>query len=120
MAKKKITKELIVKSIEIYGMGHPDTKTVFHLNEIAVLPEDATEEQKKENTDKEVENQKILNNIRFKSLTTISGRTLTAWFKYKEGEAENSDKLRMVIIKSDNEQEIKDFILASISTYLNN
>jgi len=30
-------KELIVKSIEIYGMGHPDTKTVFHLNEISTL-----------------------------------------------------------------------------------
>jgi hypothetical protein len=112
-------KELIVKSIEIYGMGHPDTKTVFHLNEIAVLPEDATEEQKKENADKEIENQKILNDIRFKSLTTISGRTLTAWFKYTDEGVEKSDKLRLVIIKSDQESEIKDFVIDSINTLLN-
>lgn len=118
MAKKKITKELIVKSIEIYGMGHPDTKTVFHLNEIPVLAEDATEEQKKDKLDKELENLKITNDIRFKSLTTISGRTLTVWFKYKEAEEEKSDKLRVVIIKSDQEDAIKQFILSEINTYL--
>lgn len=112
-------KTLIEKSIEIYGMGHPDTKTVFHLNEIPVLAEDATEEQKKEVRDKEMENQKILKDIRFTSLTTISGRTLTAWFNYKEEEQEKSSKLPMVIIKSNNEQDIKNFILTSINQYLN-
>jgi hypothetical protein len=89
-------KILIEKSIEIYGMGHPQTKTVF-------------------NIEKEIERK----DLRFKSLTTISGRKLTVWFKYTENDIESNDKLPMTVIKSDNETEIKDFILTQIKNYLN-
>jgi hypothetical protein len=88
-------KILIEKSIEIYGMGHPQTKTVF-------------------NIEKEIEKK----DLRFKSLTTISGRKLTVWFKYTENNIESNDKFPMTVIKSDNETEIKDFILTQINNYL--
>ena len=88
-------KTLIENSIEIYGMGHPDTKTVFN-----------------------IEKEEDRNHMRFKSLTTISGRKLTVWFKYSENDVEIKDKLQMTIVKSDDENTIKDFILAQINTYL--
>ena len=82
-------KTLIEKSISIYGMGHPDVKTVFNLNTIPTLPTNATEE----------ENRKVLSDIRYKSLTTISGRKLTVWFKYMENEIETQDKVQVTIPK---------------------
>jgi hypothetical protein len=88
-------KTLIENSIEIYGMGHPDTKTVFN-----------------------IEKEEDRNHLRFKSLTTISGRKLTVWFKYLENDVETQDKLQMTIVKSSDENTIKDFILAQINTYL--
>jgi ribosomal protein S4E len=88
-------KTLIENSIKIYGMGHPDTKTVFN-----------------------IEKEEDRNHLRFKSLTTISGRKLTVWFKYAENDVETQDKLQMTIIKSVDENEIKDFILAQISSKL--
>lgn len=113
-------KELIENSIKIFGIGHPDTKTVFDLNTIPVLAEDATEEQKKDAASKEEENQRILKDMRLVSLVKISGRKLTVSFKYKEDEQEKSDKLPMSIVKSDDGNEIKDFILNSIASYLAN
>jgi hypothetical protein len=95
MAKKKSTKTLIEKSIEIWGMGHPKTKTVF-------------------NIEKETDRM----DIRFKPLTTISGRKLTVWFKYTENNVEILDKLSTKIITSDDEQVIKDFILTEINNKL--
>jgi hypothetical protein len=89
-------KTLIEKSIEIYGMGHPQTKTVFN-----------------------IEKEEDRNHMRFKSLTTISGRKLTVWFKYSENDVEIKDKLQMTIVKSDDENTIKDFILAEINNSLN-
>jgi hypothetical protein len=56
--------------------------------------------------------------MRFKSLTTISGRKLTVDFKFEENEVESSDKLQMVIPVSDDEIIIKDFILNKINEYL--
>jgi hypothetical protein len=88
-------KTLIENSIKIFGMGHPDTKTTFN-----------------------IEKEEDRNHLRFKSLTTISGRKLTVWFKYSENEVEIKDKLQMTIVKSDDENTIKDFILAQINTYL--
>ena len=88
-------KTLIQKSIEIYGMGHPDTKTVFN-----------------------IEKEEDRNHMRFKSLVTISGRKLSVHFKYSEGANEVQDRLQMTIIKSEDETEIKDFILNSINAYL--
>ena len=113
-------KALVEKSIEIYGMGHPEVKTVFHLNTIPVLTEEATEEQKKEVKEKQSENEKISKDMRFTSLTKISGRKLTVGFKYSEDGKEVQDKLQMTIVKSDSEQDIKDFILNSINNQLNN
>ena len=88
-------KTLIEKSIEIYGMGHPDTKTIFN-----------------------IEKEEDRNDMRFKSLTTISGRKLTVHFKFEENEVELSDKLQMVIPVSDDEIIIKNFILNKINEYL--
>jgi hypothetical protein len=88
-------KTLIENSIKIFGMGHPDTKTVFN-----------------------IEKEEDRNHLRFKSLTTISGRKLTVSFKYTEDGVEAQDKLQMTIVKSSDENTIKDFILAQINTYL--
>jgi hypothetical protein len=57
--------------------------------------------------------------FRFKPLTDISGRKLTVWFKYEEESVETADKLQMTIVKSDDETEIKDFILSEINNYIN-
>ena len=85
-------KTLIEKSIEIYGMGHPETKTVFN-----------TEDR---------------NHMRFKSLETIAGRKLTVWFKYEEDGREVQDKLQMIIPASNEELVIKEFILDQINNTL--
>jgi hypothetical protein len=111
-------KTLVEKSIEIHGMGHSEVKTVFHLNTIPVLTEEATEEQKKQVKEMEFENLKISKDMRFTSLTKISGRKLSVWFKYSEDGKEVQDKLQMTIVKSDDEQVIKDFILSQINAYL--
>lgn len=112
-------KTLIEKSIELYGMGHPDVKTVFKLNAIPVLSEDATDKEIEEIEGKKTENEKILKDTRFKSLVTISGRKLSAFFDYEEDEVKKSDKLQLTIPKTDDESEIKDFILQSINSHLN-
>lgn len=108
-------KTIIEKSIKIYGMGHPDVKTVFDLNTIPTLAEDATEEQKKEVRDKESENQKVLKDIRFKSLATISGRKLTVWFKHLEDNKEIEDKVSVAIPFGLDETGVKEFILSEIN-----
>jgi hypothetical protein len=68
-------KTLIENSIKIFGMGHPDTKTVFN-----------------------IEKEEDRNHFRFKSLATISGRKLTVSFKYTEDDVEAQDKLQMKVI----------------------
>ncbi len=118
MAKTKTIKTLIEKSIVINGIGHPDTKTIFHLNEIPVLVEDATQEQKEEVAKLESENEKILSDIRFKSLATISGRKLSIDYKYSEEEKENSGRVQLAIPFSMNQDEVKDFILSEINKTL--
>jgi hypothetical protein len=77
-------------------MGHPNTKTIFN-----------------------IEKEEDRNHMRFKPLTDISGRKLTVWFKYEEESVETADKLQMTIVKSDDETEIKDFILSEINNYIN-
>ena len=109
-------KTLIENTIEIYGMGHPDTKTVFHLLNTSAA-EGATEEEIKTARENEAKNQVILNDIRFKSLATIAGRKLTVWFKYSEDNKEVEDKLSMSIPRGTAE-EIKEFILQQIADYL--
>ena len=90
-------KQLIEKSIEIYGMGHPDVKTVF-------------------NIEKEEDRKLPL----FRDLTTICGRTLTAWFKYtnQDSEQQVQGKCAMVIPRYETEDEVKVFVLTSINDYL--
>ena len=73
-------------------MGHPNTKTIFN-----------------------IEKEEDRNHMRFKSLTTISGRKLSVHFKYSEDDKEVQDKLQMTIVKSDDENTIKDFILTQIN-----
>lgn len=89
-------KTLIEKSIVVRGIGRPATKTVFSI-------------------DNESEREDPL----FKSLTAISGRTLSVWFKFTENGEEKSDRLQLTIIKSDSEQDIKAFILDQINNRLN-
>jgi hypothetical protein len=89
-------KTLIENTIEIYGIGHPETKTVFN-----------------------IKNEGERNHVRFKPLTVISERKLTIWFKYTENEKEYSDNILLTIIKSNDENEIKEFILNEINNKLN-
>jgi hypothetical protein len=90
-------KTLIENSIKIGGIGHPDTKTIF------------TSEDR--------------NDSRFKSLTHISGRKLSVFFTYTEGEeealVETTDRIQLTIPVSNDEQVIKDFIITEVNNKLN-
>jgi len=88
-------KKLIENSIKIIGIVTKNPKTTFNIEK---------EDEKKD--------------YNYKSLTEISGRKLTVFFKYKEEEKEVQDKIQLQIIKSDNEDDIKTFILSSINNYL--
>lgn len=112
-------KELVQNTIEFYGMGHPDIKTIFHMKD-ATLPTDPTEQQRLEYNNNHAYNQSLLNNPKFKSLTTIAGRRLSAFFKYKENGVEKEGRVQMQVIKSDDEQAIKTFILDTINQHLSN
>lgn len=105
-------KVLIEKSIKIRGISNPNAKTIFDLNQIPTLAEDATEEQKHEVREKELENQKILNDKEFISLTKIKGRRLVIEFECEEDGVITKDKALLYIPKTDSEEEIKNFILS--------
>lgn len=85
-------KKLIENSIKIKGIGHPDTKTVF------------------DNVDPE--------NHEFMPLTEIFNRSLSILYKYEEDGEEKLDKIFLKIINSQNEEEIKSFILENINKQL--
>lgn len=109
-------KTLIEKSIKITGIAKSNAKTIFDLNQITTLAQDATEEQKREVREKEQENQKILKDRSFTSLTEIKGRRLVIEFEWEEGEVKTKDRVLLYIPKTDSEEEIKEFILAEISS----
>lgn len=94
-------------------MGHPDVKTIFQLEDTS-LPDNPTPEQIKNARDNEIKNQKILADPRFRSLTTISGRTLTVWFTYEEDDKKIESSVGMKIPQSKDEEVIKNFIITKI------
>lgn len=112
-------KTLIEKSIKITGVPKLNTKTVFNLNQIPTLLEDATEEQKRNVREKELENKKILSDGSFISLTKIKGRRLVIEFESEEGGVIIKDKILLYIPTTESEEEIKTFILSEISEILN-
>jgi hypothetical protein len=98
MAKKKTittTKTLIEKSIVINGMGRPDIKTIFT-----------------------IENESEKNDTLYRSLERISGRKLTIDFKYSEGDTEVPSKLLLSIPFDLDEDGVKTFILDEINKTL--
>jgi len=111
-------KTLVEKSIKITGVPKPNAKTLFDLNQIPTLAEDATEEQKKEVKEKESENKKITSDRGFTSLTVISGRKLVVQFEFEEEGVKTKDKVLISIPKTDSEEVIKNFILDSINIHL--
>jgi len=111
-------KTLVEKSIKITGVPKLNAKTLFDLNQIPILAEDATEEQKKEVKEKESENKKITFDREFISLTIISGRKLVVQFEFEEEGVKTKDKVLISIPKTDSEEVIKNFILDSINIHL--
>jgi hypothetical protein len=89
-------KILIENTIEINGMGHPETKTIFN-----------------------IENEMERGHFRFKPLTSISGRKLSVSFKYTQDTDEFRDRIMLTIPTSTDENVIKDYILTEINNYLN-
>jgi len=90
-------KVLIPNTVQIYGIGHPETITVFNME---------TEDDRKK--------------IRFKNLEVLQKRKLTVWFDYEENGTvfkENSLKLTIPVAT---ELEIKNFIVEEINKSLNN
>lgn len=88
-------KTLIEKSIKFRGIGRPDLKTLFNIeNDI-----------EKESPD-------------FVSLTKISGRLIPVLFTYTEDDVETPSSLRLQVIKSEDEEELKNFVLQSINDSL--
>ena len=68
-------KNLIENSIQIYGIGHPDTITIFNMK---------SEEDR--------------NHPRFKNLEVLKNRTLTVWFDYQEeGSIVKEQSVKMTI-----------------------
>lgn len=111
-------KTLIDKSIKIEGIGHPNTKTVFDLNVIPVLSEEATLPERIEVDNKKIENDLITKSNLFTSLVKISGRTLGILFKYTENKTTKNAKILVTIPKTSVEEEIKDFIISEINKSL--
>lgn len=90
-------KILIINSIQIYGIGDPNTKTVFNI---------------KSELDR--------NHIKFKNLEVLQNRKLTVWFNYEENGTvfkENSLKLTIPV---GTELEIKEYIITQINQNLTN
>lgn len=83
--------ELLEKSIEIYGIGPANAKTLFNI---------------------EREEDKKLPNYR--SLDKISGRKLLVDFKVKNGEVTESKKVQLQIPRELTEQQVHDFILEKL------
>jgi len=88
-------KTLIESSIEIKGIGKQNPLTLFNI---------------------ESEDEKLSN--RYVPLTKISGRKLGVVFKYDEDGDVKVDKILLSIIESQDEMEIKNFIVAEINSYL--
>jgi len=111
-------KTLIEKSIKITGISKSNAKTIFDLNQIPTLAQDATEEQKREVREKEQEYQKILKDRCFTSLIDNNGRRLVIEFEWEEGGVKTKDKVLLYIPKTDSEEEIKEFMIESIKNNL--
>lgn len=94
---KKINqmKTLIESSIRFRGIGHPETKTVFSI------------ENESERTDR-----------RFKPLTSIQGRRLVATFDYEEGGTKKDGYLLLTVIRSEDEATIRQSIVDAIAAHL--
>jgi hypothetical protein len=107
-------KTLIEKSIKITGIPKPNPKTIFNLNEIPVLSEDSTQEEKVVIKNLEIENQKIMNDVGFVSLSIISGRKLVVEFEWGEDGVKTLGRTLIQIPKTDSEEEIKNLILNTI------
>lgn len=107
-------KTLIEKSIKIIGVPKLNTKTVFNLNQIPTLLEDATEEQKRDVREKELENKRIINDRNFISLTEIKGRRLIIEFEL-EDEITTKHRVLLYIPRTESEEEIKSFIIIEIA-----
>lgn len=88
-------KTIIENTIEIAGIGHPDTKTIFTVKE----------------TDPKTY-------PFYKSLDRFCGTKKTIWFKYLDNDVEKESKITLVIPKELNEQQVKDFILSAINKKL--
>jgi hypothetical protein len=88
-------KQLIQDSIEIYGLGRPDAKTIFTI---------------KDDSEK--------NDRLYRSLDKISGRKLTIRFKSSENELEAAGSIQMSIPTGLDELGVKDFILTTINSSL--
>jgi hypothetical protein len=88
-------KTLIESSIKFRGIGHPETKTVFS-----------------------IENESERGDRRFKSLTAISGRRLVATFDYEEGSIKKSGHLLFTVIRSEDEVVIRQSIVDAINSQL--
>lgn len=86
---------VVENSIQIYGMGHPDTITVFNMK---------SEEDRK--------------HFRFKNLTSIINRKLTIWFDTENDGVVKKENFLKMTIPNGTEEEIKDFILEEINKTL--
>ena len=89
-------KTLIEKSIKFRGIGRPELITLFNI---------------------ESDDEKTSHD--FVSLTKISGRLIPVLFTYTEGDVETASLLRLQVIKSEDEEELKNFVLQSINNSLN-
>lgn len=88
-------KTLIEKSIKFRGIGKPELITLFNIED----------ESEKTSPD-------------FVSLTKISGRQIPVLFTYTEDDVETPSSLRLQVIKSEDEEELKNFVLQSINDSL--
>jgi len=88
-------KILIEKSIELGGLGNPRLKNIFTIEK---------EEEKRDN---------------YRNITDITGRKMTVFFDYQEGEVKKSDRILLPIDKDlKGEVAIKDFIVSKLNEYL--
>lgn len=88
-------KNLIENSIQIYGIGQPDTITIFN-----------------------IQSEEDRNHPRFKNLEVLKNRKLTVWFDYEQDGNVIKEKNIKLTIPNENEENIKNFILEKINDSL--
>lgn len=109
-------KKLVENSIKISGIGPRETKTEFDLLNTKLGDSPSPEEVIIIEGNKKI-NESILNDIRYKSLSRLSGRLIAIFFSFEENGEIFKDRLQLKLPVLDGE-DMKNYIISEIENKL--